>query len=76
VDRDAPAGGRADDRALEAIELTVELGAREEIRTEISAKFSVERIERELGLAGLEVLAIHRDAHFAVAVARSSAAAR
>ncbi|MDP9416994.1 MAG: L-histidine N(alpha)-methyltransferase [Actinomycetota bacterium] len=61
---------------IPAINLTVELAPRDEIRTEISAKFSVAGIERELRAAGLEPLAIYRDDWFAVTVARPAASPR
>ncbi|MGH9193876.1 MAG: L-histidine N(alpha)-methyltransferase [Acidimicrobiales bacterium] len=41
---------------LSAIDMTVEFAAGEEIRTEISAKFTPERVRSELADAGLEVM--------------------
>ena len=35
--------------------------AREEMRTEISAKFTYERLERDLGAAGLELRQVFTD---------------
>jgi len=40
---------------LSAIDMTVEFAAGEEMRTEISAKFTLERVRSELAAAGLEV---------------------
>lgn len=57
---------------IEALDLDVEFAAGEELRTEISAKFTRERIEADLGSAGLAVDAwmTDADALFAVLLAR------
>jgi len=47
--------------ALPAIGLTVRFAAGEELRTEISAKFTRERVAAELAAAGLELAAWHTD---------------
>ena len=54
------------------LDLTVHLAAREEIRTEISAKFTPERLEADLAAAGLTPAAFHTDPDdlFAVTLAR------
>jgi len=41
--------------AIDGIGMTVAFGAGEEVRTEISAKFTRRRVEDELGAAGLTV---------------------
>jgi L-histidine Nalpha-methyltransferase len=46
---------------LPAIGLTVRFAAGEDIRTEISAKFTHRRVARELAAAGLELAAWHTD---------------
>jgi L-histidine N-alpha-methyltransferase len=43
--------------AIRALDLTVAFAADEDVRTEISAKFRRERVERELATAGLELAA-------------------
>jgi L-histidine N-alpha-methyltransferase len=55
-----------------ALDLDVELAAREEMRTEISAKFTPQRLEADLAVAGLEVVRLltDRDERFSVALAR------
>ena len=40
--------------AIRALDLTVDFAAGEDVRTEISAKFRREGVERELAAAGLE----------------------
>jgi len=57
---------------LRALDLEVGFGAGEEMRTEISAKFRRERVEAELGAAGLEVLEWWTDAagDFALSLSR------
>ena len=57
---------------LPALDLTVELAAREEIRTEISAKFTATRLEGDLAAAGLEPVELYTDAEdlFGLALAR------
>ncbi len=59
---------------LPAIELTVEFADGEEIRTEISAKFTRERVEADLAAAGLELVAWYTDERdwFALSLARPS----
>jgi L-histidine N-alpha-methyltransferase len=63
--------------AIRALGLTVEFAAGEELRTEVSAKFRRERLERELAAAGfaLEHWWTDRDGLFAVSLARAVAAA-
>jgi L-histidine N-alpha-methyltransferase len=58
--------------------LTVELGPREEIRTEISAKFTRRRLEADLAAAGLEIaeLLTDRDGQFALVLARPAGVRR
>ncbi len=46
---------------LRAIDLTVEFAAGEQMRTEISAKFTPERVRSELATAGLEVTGLWTD---------------
>jgi L-histidine N-alpha-methyltransferase len=46
---------------IPAVDLTVGFGAREELRTELSAKFSRPRLQRELRAAGLEIVALLTD---------------
>jgi L-histidine N-alpha-methyltransferase len=57
---------------LPAIELTVGFAEDEELRTEVSAKFTRERVAAELEAAGLELLAWHTDPSewFALSLAR------
>jgi L-histidine N-alpha-methyltransferase len=55
--------------------LQVEFAAREELRTEISAKFTVDRLEADLAAAGLELAELEVDERglFAVSLARRRA---
>jgi L-histidine Nalpha-methyltransferase len=46
---------------VQALGITVHFAHREEMRTEISAKFTRERLARDLAAAGLHLEAIHRD---------------
>ena len=46
---------RAQHVRVDALDLDVEFAAGEELRTEISAKFRRERVERELATAGFEL---------------------
>jgi L-histidine Nalpha-methyltransferase len=57
---------------LEALDLTVDFAAREEVRTEISAKFTRARVEADLAAAGLELVSwlTDPDELFAVTLAR------
>ena len=57
---------------LEALDLTIDFAAREELRTEISAKFTRARVEADLAAAGLEVARWLTDPDdlFAVTLAR------
>ncbi|HEX4033967.1 MAG TPA: L-histidine N(alpha)-methyltransferase [Solirubrobacteraceae bacterium] len=57
---------------LPAIELKVSFAEGEELRTEVSAKFTRERVQAELEAAGLELLAWHTDPSdwFALSLAR------
>jgi L-histidine N-alpha-methyltransferase len=54
------------------LDLQVEFGAGEELRTEISAKFTRLRIERDFAAAGLELRGWYTDPEelFAVTLAR------
>jgi L-histidine N-alpha-methyltransferase len=56
---------------LRRLGVTVEFGAREEMRTEVSAKFTPERLEQDLAASGLELetLATDPGERFAVSVA-------
>lgn len=56
---------------IDALDLTVDFGHREELRTEISAKFTRERIAADLAAAGLRLEALVTDPRdwFAVSVA-------
>jgi L-histidine N-alpha-methyltransferase len=60
---------------IRALDLTVEFGAGEEMRTEISAKFSRARLERDLAAAGMELAAwfTDEDEQFATVLARRRA---
>jgi L-histidine N-alpha-methyltransferase len=57
---------------LAAIDLTVEFAAGEEMRTEISAKFTRERLEADLAASGLELVGWYTDeqSRFALSLAR------
>jgi len=57
---------------VEALDLEVDFAAREELRTEISAKFTPERLCRDLAAAGMEIVArfTDPDERFAVSLAR------
>jgi L-histidine N-alpha-methyltransferase len=57
---------------VEALDLDVEFAAREELRTEISAKFTPDRLRADLAAAGLELVEFYTDpdALFAVSLAR------
>ena len=59
---------------VEDLDLTVQFAAREELRTEISAKFTRERLEGDLRAASLEPAGWFTDAgaNFAVALARAA----
>ncbi len=73
VDRDAAARAAADVRARSPRSaLRVELAAGEEIRTEISAKFTRERLAADYAAAGLVLDGWHTDPdeHFALSLAR------
>ena len=61
---------------LPAIGLKVHFAAGEELRTEISAKFTRERVAAELAAAGLELAAWHTDEDewFALSLARRASA--
>ena len=54
--------------------LEVDFAAREELRTEISAKFTPERIRGDLAAAGLELQAMLRDPDqlFALTLSRTA----
>jgi L-histidine N-alpha-methyltransferase len=57
---------------VQALDLDVSFAAGEEMRTEVSAKFSRDRVERELGDAGMELVEwwTDPDADFALTLAR------
>jgi L-histidine N-alpha-methyltransferase len=57
---------------VEALDLDVAFAAREEMRTEISAKFTPERLRGDLAAAGLELVEVFTDPDelFAVSLAR------
>ena len=57
---------------VEALELEVDFAAREELRTEISAKFTPERLRGDLAAAGMELVEMFTDPDelFAVSLAR------
>jgi L-histidine N-alpha-methyltransferase len=57
---------------VEALGLDVEFASREEMRTEISAKFTPERLRDDLAAAGLELVELYTDAEemFAVSLSR------
>lgn len=57
---------------LRALDLTVEFAPREELRTEISAKFTRERLTADLAASGLELATLHTDPDelFALTLAR------
>ena len=59
---------------VEALDLEVDFAAREEMRTEISAKFTPERLRGDLASAGLELVEVFTDpeALFAVSLARAA----
>ncbi|MDX6707336.1 MAG: L-histidine Nalpha-methyltransferase [Solirubrobacteraceae bacterium] len=59
---------------VEALDLDVDFAAREELRTEISAKFTRERLERDLAASGLQLAEFYTDPDelFAVSLARRS----
>ena len=46
---------------ISAVDLVVDLAAGEEIRTEISAKFTVERVANELAAAGMSLVGLWTD---------------
>ena len=56
--------------AIPGAELEIELTAGEEIRTEISAKFTPERIGQELDAAGFELARFYTDGMFGLSLAR------
>ena len=57
---------------IDALDLEVDFAAREEMRTEISAKFTPERLRGDLAAAGLELVEIYTDPDelFAVSLSR------
>jgi L-histidine N-alpha-methyltransferase len=63
---------RAQTVEVRALDLEIEFGAGEEMRTEVSAKFRRDRVETELGAAGMELLAWWTDpaGDFALSLAR------
>jgi L-histidine N-alpha-methyltransferase len=54
------------------LDLDIEFAAREELRTEISAKFTPRRLEDDLTAAGLELVELYTDPEdlFAVSLSR------
>jgi L-histidine Nalpha-methyltransferase len=61
---------------VRALELEVEFAAGEEMRTEVSAKFTRERVDRELRAAGMELVEWWTDpgGDFALSLARRPSA--
>jgi L-histidine N-alpha-methyltransferase len=61
---------------IDHLDLEIDFAAREELRTEISAKFTPERLSGDLAAAGLDLVALHTDPDelFAVSLSRPSAA--
>ena len=57
---------------VEALDLDVEFAPREELRTEISAKFTPERLRSDLAAAGLELVELYTDPNklFTVSLSR------
>ena len=57
---------------IRALDMRVRFAAGEQLRTEISAKFTLERVQRDLAAAGLELVRWLTDAEerFALALAR------
>jgi L-histidine N-alpha-methyltransferase len=57
---------------LDALDLTVHFGHREELRTEVSAKFTRERLESDLAAGALELESFLTDdeSRFALSVIR------
>jgi L-histidine N-alpha-methyltransferase len=57
---------------IEALDLDIAFAAREELRTEISAKFTIDRLRADLAAAGLELVELYTDPEelFAVSLAR------
>jgi L-histidine N-alpha-methyltransferase len=49
------------DVRIEALKLDISFAAREELRTEISAKFTRERLARDMAAAGLELREVLTD---------------
>jgi L-histidine N-alpha-methyltransferase len=64
----------AQDVRVEELDLEVDFAAREELRTEISAKFTRARLHGDLAAAGLELTEIYTDPDelFAVSLARQA----
>ena len=68
-----PVEARPREAAIEAtLDLDVDFAAREELRTEISAKFTPERLDGDLSASGLELVALYTDPDdlFAVSLSR------
>ena len=76
MDRDMPARPRGAGGRDSGDRLTVRFAAGEELRTEISAKFTRERVAAEFSAAGLALAAWHTDenAWFGLSLARAPAA--
>ncbi|MEA3019874.1 MAG: L-histidine Nalpha-methyltransferase, partial [Actinomycetota bacterium] len=57
---------------IAALDLEIEFAAREELRTEISAKFTPERLSGDLAAAGLELVDVLTDPgeRFALSLSR------
>ena len=73
MDRDAPARRRACIVTVPAIDLEVSFYRGEEIRTEISTKFTQERLEGDYAASGLELTDWLTDSgdRFALSLARA-----
>jgi L-histidine N-alpha-methyltransferase len=73
VDRDAPARDRAPARGIADLDLDIEFANSEELRTEISAKFTPERLAADLRDPGLTLVELYTDPEelFAVSLVRA-----
>jgi L-histidine N-alpha-methyltransferase len=66
---------RAHEVSIPALDLQIRFAAREELRTEISAKFTPERLAADLAAAGLALERMHTDdeGRYALSIVRSAA---
>jgi L-histidine N-alpha-methyltransferase len=66
---------RAHEVSIPALDLQIRFAAREELRTEISAKFTPERLAADLAAAGLALEHMHTDdeGRYALSIVRSAA---